>query len=139
MDSDTMKKKLSILGGEESGLEEGQFVRGTHSRGAKDIASIGNVTFEAIAGDGQYHKCEISQEFQMTLFKSQKPATALRRKIGLKRGTGTLVTLEMESGQKLQQHYIFKDKIRRLVGLREIIRDEKRELFLVDQAYTLTT
>ena len=60
MDSATMDKKLSWMGGRDSGLAEGEEVRGTHSRGAKDVVALGTVTFESIAGDRLFHKCEIS-------------------------------------------------------------------------------
>ena len=43
MDSQTMDAKLSKMGGRESGLEKGEDVRGTHSRGAKDVAALGHV------------------------------------------------------------------------------------------------
>jgi hypothetical protein len=60
MDATTMERKLSTIGGRESGLAEGAVVRGTHSGGAKDIAALGRVIFESIAQDGRYHRCEIS-------------------------------------------------------------------------------
>ncbi len=45
MTTDQMNRKLGRIGGRVSGLEEGQAVRGTNSRGAKDIAALGKVTF----------------------------------------------------------------------------------------------
>ena len=60
MDSLTMDTKLSFVGGRDSGLDGDEAVRGTHSRGAKDIAALGHVTFESIAADGRYHRCEIT-------------------------------------------------------------------------------
>ena len=51
MDAVTMSRKLSWIGGMDSGLDKGEDVRGTHSRGAKDVAALGHVTFESIAAD----------------------------------------------------------------------------------------
>ena len=60
-----MDEKLSWTGGRFSGLEEGFSVRGTNSRGAKDIAALGAVRFESIAQeDGRYHSSEISSSFR---------------------------------------------------------------------------
>ncbi len=54
MTSEVMLKKLSRMGGRVSGLEKGLAVRGTNSRGAKDVAALGDVTFESIGSDGKY-------------------------------------------------------------------------------------
>ena len=59
MTTDQMNRKLGRIGGRVSGLEEGHAVRGTNSRGAKDIAALGKVTFKSIAGDGRMHTCRI--------------------------------------------------------------------------------
>lgn len=59
MTTDQMNRKLGRIGGRVSGMEEGKAVRGTNSRGAKDIAALGRVTFESIAGDGRMHTCRI--------------------------------------------------------------------------------
>ena len=68
MTSEVMLKKLSRMGGRVSGLEKGLAVRGTNSRGAKDVAALGDVTFESIASDGRYHRFEISAYFEYTAF-----------------------------------------------------------------------
>lgn len=53
MTTGQMNRKLGRIGGRVSGTEEGKAARGTNSRGAKDIAALGKVTFESIAGDGR--------------------------------------------------------------------------------------
>ena len=55
MTTDQMNRKLGRIGGRVSGIEAGKAVRGTNSRGAKDIAALGRVTFESIAEDGRMH------------------------------------------------------------------------------------
>ena len=42
-----MDKKIGEVGARVSGMESGQAVRGTNSRGAKDIQALGAVTFES--------------------------------------------------------------------------------------------
>ena len=63
MTSEVMLKKLARMGERVSGLEDGVPVRGTNSRGAKDVAALGPITFDSIAEDGRYHKCEITPSF----------------------------------------------------------------------------
>jgi len=59
--ADEMDRKLSRLGcRRDSGLAEGGDVRGTNSRGAKDVAAIGLVTYESITTDAQYARCQIT-------------------------------------------------------------------------------
>jgi len=132
MDSVTMEKKLSALGGRDSGLAEGEEVRGTHSRGAKDVAALGRVVFESIAQDGRYHRCEISPFLDYIPHESESVTAALRRGIRVPRGTGTLVTIELDDTQRVPQHDNLRDQIERLVSLREILADDRRKLVLRD-------
>lgn len=142
MDADTMDKKLSWLGGRDSGLEKGAEVRGTHSRGAKDIAALGNVTFESIAADGRYHKCMITPYLEFVEPDSRPATRDVRRSIGIPEDSGTLVTIELDKNQRIPQHDNLKDQVQRLVALRGILRDERRKVVLRDlgkgRADTLT-
>lgn len=74
-----MIKNLSWMGGGVSGLEKGLAVRGTNSRGAKDVAALGDVTFESFGGDGQYHKFEISAYFEYTAYEPMRSPTRYGR------------------------------------------------------------
>ena len=132
MDSDTMERKLSIIGGRESGLSRGESVRGTHSRGAKDVAALGHVTFESIAGDGRYHKCEITPFFEFVLHESQDVSPEMRTALGISDGTGTLVTIELDKTRRVPQHDSLRQQVRRLVSLRGILGDAGRTLYLRD-------
>lgn len=135
MDADTMDKKLSILGGRESGMEAGAMVRGTHSRGAKDVAALGNVVFESIASDMKYHKCEITPFFDFVPFESQKLTPEIRRSIGILEGTGTLVTIHLEKTQRIPLYENLKKQIEHLVSLRGILGDKRRKLVLRDKSH----
>ena len=92
-----MLKKLSRMGGRVSGLEQGLAVRGTNSRGAKDVAALGDVTFESIGGDGKYHKFHISAYFEYTAYEPMQVTEEVRENLGIGSGTGTLVTIDLDS------------------------------------------
>jgi len=132
MSADTMQEKLSIMGERVSGLDKGELVRGTHSRGAKDVAALGRVVFESIAEDGLYHRCEITPFFDFVTPESQPATPAIRRKIAITKGTGTLVTIELDSTQRVPQHETLREQLCRLVSIREILRDEHRQVLLKD-------
>jgi len=130
MDAATMEKKLSFIGGRDSGLDKGEAVRGTHSRGAKDVAALGLVVFQSIAGDGKFHSCEITPYFEFILHESQAISPKIRRALGIPTGTGTLVTIELDHTQRVPQHDKLNDQIRRLTSLRNILTDDRRRVVL---------
>jgi hypothetical protein len=132
MDADTMERKLSFIGGRDSGMAEGEKVRGTHSRGAKDVAALGRVVFESIAQDGKYHKCEITPYLEFIPYDSQELNSEIRRTIGIPEGTGTLVTIELVTKEPVPQHDNLKNQIERLVSLRGILCDSNRKVILRD-------
>ena len=132
MDLSTMEKKLSFIGGRESGLDTGEAVRGTHSRGAKDVAALGKVTFHSIAVDGRYHKCEITPYFDFVPHGSQRVTAKIRESLGIPQGTGTLVTIELEKTQRVPQHDNLRKGTHDLVSLRGILEDRRRKVVLRD-------
>jgi hypothetical protein len=133
MTSDVMLKKLSRMGGRISGLEKGLAVRGTNSRGAKDVAAIGDVTFESIAGDGKYHKFEISAYFEYTPYEPMAVTEEVRERLGIGTGTGTVVTIDLEKEQRIPQHDTLRDRLSRLVPLRDILNHPNRVVMLIDR------
>ena len=87
-----MDTKLKRLGGRhDSGMTTGENVRGTNSRGAKDVAALGTVTYESITGDGVYAKCEIRTDGTFHLWDEEPATDDLRKAVGITQGTGTLV------------------------------------------------
>lgn len=132
MDAATMERKLSTLGGRESGLDTGASVRGTHSRGAKDIAALGKVTFESIAADGRFHMCEITPFLEFIPYESVATSREIRKRLGIPAGTGTVVTIELDGSHRIPQHDNLKEQIERLVPLRAILRDPNRTVILRD-------
>lgn len=132
MTSDVMEEKLSRMGGRVSGMESGLAVRGTNSRGAKDVAALGLVRFQSIAEDGKLHKCEITQQFEFSLWEPVKPTRRMRTELGIRSGTGTLVTIEMGKKRRIPRHSNLLKNTCRLIPLREILADNENEVYLID-------
>jgi len=130
MSAKDMVEKLQGYGQRVSGLEKGLSVRGTNSRGAKDIAALGEVSFQSIPGDGFFHKCDIHHQF--TPYESETLAARHRHRLGIKQGTGTLVTVQLDSGVKVPNHDNLVKDISNLVVLREILSDLDRTVIVRD-------
>ena len=133
MTADVMRKKLSRMGERISGLERGTAVRGTNSRGAKDVAALGDVTFESFGGDGKYHKFQISAYLEWTAFDSLIITDELRGRLGIPTGTGTVVTIVLNKEQRIPQHDSLRDYLNRLVPIRDILSDPRREVVLINR------
>jgi len=133
MTSEVMLKKLSRMGGRISGLEKGLAVRGTNSRGAKDVAALGDVSFESIAGDGKYHKFEISAYFEYRAYEPMTVTAEVRKRLGIRTGTGTVVTIHLEKEQRIPQHDTLRDRLSMLVPLRDILNHPNRVVVLIDR------
>ena len=135
MTLEAMDEKLSWTGGRFSGLEEGFSVRGTNSRGAKDIAALGAVRFESIAQeDGRYHSSEISSSFRFKRIGTHDVSTVVRKRIGIPTGSGMVVTVHLDSKHTLPRFDNLKDKIQRLVALRDILGHPDRKIVLRDSS-----
>ena len=132
MTGDEMDAKLGQRGGRVSGFEKGAAVRGTNSRGAKDIARLGGVTFESIAQDGKYHKYEITRNFICKLHESAEPSEEVRQGLRLLSGTGTVVTLKIDAAYSIPQHESLLRDTAKLVPLRDIFSDPCRRVLLRD-------
>ena len=132
MTAETMEQKLSRQGDRVSGLDEGQSVRGTNSRGAKDVAALGQVLFESIAEDSRYHKCEITPYFQFIMHDSAPASEDVRDKLGIGEGTGTVVTIQVDTNHNIPQHDNLRKHISQLVQLRDIVSDPRRSVVLID-------
>ena len=121
MTTEQMNRKLGRIGGRVSGMEEGKAVRGTNSRGAKDIAALGKVTFESIAEDGRMHTCRIFPNMEYEADDSRKVTPVVRKRLGIGDGTGTVVTIEIEPSHRIPKIDTLVPNVARLVRLREII------------------
>lgn len=128
-----MEDKLGQLGKRVSGLEEGRSVRGTNSRGAKDVAVLGGAEFESIAEDGKYHKCRITSRLEFIPFTPSLEATPkIRQEMRIPKGSGTVVTLTVESSHRVPRHDQLKYNLPLLVVLRDIFGSGNRKVVLRD-------
>jgi len=132
MTRNVMIEKLGRMGGRVSGLEQGLAVRGTNSRGAKDIAALGDVAFESIAADKRFHRFDISAYFDFSAHDSVPVSDELREQLGLPTGTGTVVTIHLDKNQRIPQHEPFVEQLSRLVSLRDILCNPQRPIILRD-------
>lgn len=128
MTTEQMNRKLGRIGGRVSGMEEGKAVRGTNSRGAKDIAALGKVTFESIAGDGRAHACRIFPSFEYEADDSRKVTTGLRKRLGIREGTGTVATIEVDPSHRIPKIDTLVPKVATLVRLRDIVWQQNTRL-----------
>ena len=131
MTSADMKLKLGQRGSRISGLEAGAQVRGTNSRGAKDISVLGQVTFDSIAADGRHHRAVI-RGADFTQFESEDVTDILREELGIPKGTGTVVTIEVGTKNKVSRHRNFAQKLRTLIPIRHVLDNPKRVVVLRD-------
>jgi len=69
--------------------------RGYMGRGAKDCTALGTLTYESIKDD-KYYRCSITPDFKFTLEAANEKVTpAVRGRLGIERGNGTSVTLQL--------------------------------------------
>ena len=132
MTSETMQQKLSRIGGRVSGMEDGLAVRGTNSRGAKDVAALGRVSFESIGCDGCLHTCRITEFFGFELDDSRAVTQKDRLRLGIEEGTGTLVTISVDTSYRVPNHRDLITKVASLVPLRDIVRQKKTKIIVRD-------
>jgi len=75
--------------------------RGFMGRGAKDCTSLGNMILESVNED-KYYKCELTTKPQLIPLIDKKTATAdIRKSLGIEKGNGTTVTLEISAEHKI--------------------------------------
>jgi len=135
MNREEMYKKLGRLGERTSGHEEGKARRGLNGRGAKDVVAFGTVHFESIKEDEYNHliippslKCHFEEP---TREKSRKATSAIRQKLGIPKGNGTVVTIEV-NGFPIPQHQKLVGDFSRYFSLRDIFSNPDRDVTLVD-------
>ncbi|MBM4136173.1 MAG: hypothetical protein FJ241_04995 [Nitrospira sp.] len=128
-----MYNKLGELGKRTSGFETGKLRRGLHGRGARDVAAFGIIHFESIKYEEYNHliippslKCRFTEP------RHKKVTEEIRKKLGIPRGNGTVVTVEVESRFKVPQHETLLKEFYRYYSLRDLFSNANREVVLVD-------
>ncbi|MEX0775326.1 MAG: hypothetical protein WD042_06380 [Phycisphaeraceae bacterium] len=130
---DEMNRKIGRVGNRrDSGLPAGAVVRGTNSRGAKDVAALGPVTYESIGPDGRYARCGITPKGEFQEWPDGPASGLVREPMGIRKGTGTVVTIEVDPAFQIPLHGNLKSKLAQLVPLREVLVDPNRQVFLRD-------
>jgi hypothetical protein len=115
-----LKKCFSILGGQESGFQNGANVRGLFGRGAKDTAAFGTTTFQSIH-NGTLGTFELSRNGKWEL--THQPANdADYAELGIDFGcSGLVATICIEkNGVSLPVPARLVERIERHVQLRQI-------------------
>lgn len=133
MSRQELHEKMGGLGGRTSGSELGKKRRGLHGRGAKDIAAFGTVHFECIK-DNEYNHLIIPPSLTCE-FKGDKAVKAtdeMRNRLGITKGNGTVVTLEVNKRFNVPQHGKLVEELSRYYSLRDIFSNPNREVTLRD-------
>ena len=132
MSSEEMKNKLGIIGERTSGFEKGKARRGLYGRGAKDVAIFGITHFESIK-DNKYSHLAITPSLTCTLDTNPNDVSARKRdSLGIPRGNGMVVTIEVGSGYRIPQHEKLFDILSRYYSLRDIMSKPSRDITISD-------
>lgn len=131
MSAETMKRRITQLGGRTSGFESGEARRGNLGRGAKDLAAFGDVTFASIC-DGQYAELLLTSDGRWELRANRRATVDDREALGIRRGNGTFVSVTVQPGVRCPQHDPLKRKLATHFQLRDILSDARRRVDLVN-------
>lgn len=133
IDKVEMYQKLGGLGERTSGFEKGKPRRGLNGRGAKDVAAFGTVHFESIKED-EYNHLIIPPSLKCRFVEShpRKVTSEIRQRLGIRKGNGTVVTIEVESRFRIPQHETLLKDFSRYYSLRDLFSNPRREVTLVD-------
>jgi hypothetical protein len=130
MSAETMEQRLTRLGGRTSGFESGHDRRGNLGRGAKDLAAFGDVTFSSICDD---RLSRLILRANSTWELTERDATSYdRAELGVNRGNGTVVEVEVAESIRCPRHDTLKRKLATHYQLRDILDDPMRRVELVN-------
>jgi hypothetical protein len=131
MSADVMIERITRLGGRTSGFEAGEDRRGNLGRGAKDLAAFGDVTFASIC-DGHYAELALLFSGEWELRARRRATSEDREALGILRGNGTAVRIDVRSGVRCPQHDNLKRRLATHYQLRDILSDPQRRVELVN-------
>ena len=133
MNREEMYIKLGTLGGRTSGFEKRKIRRGLNGRGARDIAAFGIVHFESIKSDEYNHLIiPLSLKCHFTEPHPKKATQEIREELGIPKGNGTVVTIEVNNRFTLPTHDRFVKDFSRYYSLRDIFSNPSREVQIKD-------
>jgi hypothetical protein len=126
MTLDEMRKKIKKVGDFTSGGG-----RGFMGRGAKDCAALGQVTFESVK-DNYYHKCEVLPSMEFVPYSPSGKATdEIRKKLGIPRGNGTVVSIEVNQNIRVPRHETLLSELPKCFALRDIMHKDSEQKVLL--------
>ena len=131
MTGSDMEQGIVRIAGSTSGFQSGQDVRGNLGRGAKDLAAFGNVDFESIV-DERVAKLTLEPTGRYELARERSATTDDRKRLGIPRGNGTQVTINVQDNFRCPRHKGLAEKLSKHYQLRDILSDRGREVLLVD-------
>lgn len=132
MTQSEMESRIVELGGRASGFEEGQAVRGNLGRGAKDVAVFGPTTFESIKGEWYAALRLLANGEYRAPERARHVNPEDRKRLGIPRGNGTVVTVDVRGTVRCPNHGTLKKKLSSHYQVRDIMSDSKREVVLVN-------
>jgi len=127
--ADGLINNFSVLGNEKD--EKEQAARGLFGRGAKDVATLGAVTFKAIR-DGKYSELVLDRRGHWEMLAEDEAATSDQRAdLGLSESdNGLTVDLAIKKGVNIPSRLRLQDNISNHAQLRDLV--GRRRVFLTD-------
>lgn len=127
--ADEMISNFAVLGREK--ILDGQSARGLFGRGAKDVATLGEVRFKAIR-DGKYSELLLDHRGHWAMLAEDSPATAENRSdLGLQESdNGLTVELSIRPGITVPSRLKLQDRISGHAQLRDLV--QRQHVVLID-------
>lgn len=133
MSREELYYKLGGLGKRTSKFREGKARHGLFGRGGRDVVAFGTVHYESIK-DGEYNEMVISPSLKCC-FVNSSPVRIdedIRKKLGIPKGNGTVVTIEVGSQFPIPHHETLVRDFSRYYSLRDVFSNPDRDVVLVD-------
>ncbi len=127
MTLEDINTRLAVQGGETSGFDAGNRVRGFFGRGGRDVVHFGPVSWTTLR-NGEHH--EFALEHDTTATRAYRITTLPPRS---ERRSGTIVRLEVRDRFTVPRHATLLEDLSRHYALRSILTDGNRsKIFLQD-------
>lgn len=132
LDADGLKRCFAVLGGTNEAFQGGQQVRGLFGRGAKDVAALGHVRFEAVR-NGRYNRLDLTNVGEWALHGPLDaiPDEGTLESLGLSAGeAGLTATVFVAQPTKVPRRTTLMERLSDHAQLRNLLR--RREVLLTD-------
>jgi hypothetical protein len=112
--------------------------RGFMGRGAKDCTALGKMIIESIKEE-KYHKSELTTKPQWIPLVENKSANTNKRKLlGIEKGNGTVITLEIKAEHRIPRIDTIMSNLRWHFALRDILNEHSSTKVLVKNLNNLS-